>query len=413
MRSRPAEASTLCARFESRRQVPFVGGTSFGARAEFRERGSLFLPVYLGPLDPQFVNRHAGAGVAVEELNLKKFQLASLRRLLQLVRKNRIEVIHWNFYNPLVNGYLWALTVLTPRVEHFYTDHISRPAGAPAAGWTANLKWVVKWPLSLRYKKTFCISEYVKSELEKQHWPNLQIVYNFINTERFCPDPDQRREVRRSVGVGEEFVALAVAYLITDKGIDVAVRALAELPAEVVLWIVGDGPERANLEALAHDLNLGRRVRFLGSHHNVVPFMQAADCFVCPSIWKEGAGNVNFEAMACGLPDLASRIGGIPEFVTDGRNGFLFTPGDHKDLAERVLKLVRNPDLRHRMSQEARLERGRTLFNAKPPRRSLECLRGKGQLATSNSRIWASIRLSYPASKRRLPGVCLAQFWLS
>jgi glycosyltransferase involved in cell wall biosynthesis len=335
-------------------QFPSLAEQAMVLAREFRDRGSLFLPVYLGPLDPPFENRHTQEGVFVKALDLKTFRLATLWQLLQVVRENRVEVVHWNFYNPLINGYLWALTVLTPRVEHFYTDHISRPAGAPVEGKRSTLKWVLKWPLSLRYQKTLCISEYVKGELQKQHWPNLRILYNFINTERFLPDPDQRRELRRSMGAGEEFVVLTVAYLIKDKGIDVAVRALAELPEDVVLWIVGDGPERANLEALAQELNLGLRVQFLGSHRNVVPFMQAADCFVCPSVWKEGAGNVNFEAMACGLPDLASRVGGIPEFVEDGRNGFLFTVGNHRELAEGIQQLHDDPELRLRMGQAAR-----------------------------------------------------------
>ena len=151
-----------------------------------------------------------------------------------------------------------------------------------------------------------------------------------------------------------EFVALTVAYLIRDKGIDVAVRALDALPADVVLWIVGDGPERTNLETLSRELHLGERVRFLGSQSNVVPFMQAADCFICPSIWKEGDGNVNFEAMACGLPDIASRVGGIPEFVEDGRIGLLFTVGNHRELAERVRCLRDDPDRRIQMGGKAR-----------------------------------------------------------
>jgi glycosyltransferase involved in cell wall biosynthesis len=321
---------------------------------EFRERGSLFLPVYRPPLDAGFAARHAEDGVSVEELDLGTFRWATLRRLLQLVRAHRIEIIHWNFYHPLINGYLWALTILAPRVAHFYTDHISRPADERARAAAANLKWILKWPLTLRYQKTLCISEYVKSELQRQHWPRLQLVYNFVNTDRYVPDGGQRRAVRESVGVREEFVALTVAYLIKNKGIDVAVRALAALPADVVLWVVGEGPERGKLEALARDLDLGRRVRFLGSPGTIVPWMQAADCFVCPSIWQEGAGAVNFEAMACGLPDLASRIGGIPELVQDGRNGFLFTPGDHRELAERIGRLSRDPELRARMGQEAR-----------------------------------------------------------
>jgi len=335
-------------------KFPTLAEQALELACEFRDRGSIFLPVYLGPLDPHFEETHAQKGIPVEGLDLRRFRLAGLRRLLRLLRENRIEVVHWNFYHPLVNGYLWALTFLAPRIEHFYTDHISRRPGGRVERNTASLKWVLKWPLSLRYKKTLCISEYVKEELQKQHWPNLRILHNFINTERFHPDPVRGREVRGSLGVEVEFVALTVAYLIPGKGIDVAVRALAELPEKIVLWVVGDGPERGKLEALAHDMDLGQRVRFLGPHFNVVPFMQAADCFVCPSVWKEGAGNVNLEAMACGLPVVASRIGGIPEFVEDGRSGLLFTPGDHRELAERIRQLCDDPELRQRMGLEAR-----------------------------------------------------------
>jgi glycosyltransferase involved in cell wall biosynthesis len=335
-------------------QFPSLSEQALILAREFRDRGSLFLPVYLGPLDSEFAKQHALLGVPIEELNLSTFRWATLRRLLRLIGQNGIEVVHWHFYNPLVNGYLWALLILAPRVEHFYTDHISRPQGNATVGRAKTLKWALKWPLTLRYKKTLCISQYVKSELQKQHWPKLEVVYNFINTERFHPDPEQRRALREQARVGDDFVVLAVAYLIKAKGVHVAVSALAELPEDVVLWIVGDGPERGNLEALAKSLSVGRRVRFLGAHRNIVPFLQAADCFVCPSIWNEGAGNANFEAMACGLPDLASRVGGIPEFVEDGQNGFLFTPGDHSELAGLIRRLWRDPELRLRIGRQAR-----------------------------------------------------------
>jgi glycosyltransferase involved in cell wall biosynthesis len=335
-------------------KFPTVAEHGLVLAREFRDRGSLFLPVYRPPLHDDLVNRHAEHRISVEGLDLRTLRVATLRRLLQLIRENRIEIVHWNFYNPLVNGYLWALTVLAPRVAHFYTDHISRPAGNVPRSVTTTLKGIVKRPLSLRYRKTLCISEFVKRELQKHHWPNLQVVYNFVNTERFRPDLDRRREVRNSLGTGKEFVALGVAYLIEDKGIAVAVRAMAELPAKVVLWVVGDGPERGNLEALASAIGVGHRVRFLGSPKDIVPFMQAADCFVCPSIWNEGAGAVNFEAMACGLPDIASEVGGIPEIVEDGRNGFLFTPGDQRGLAERIRRLCEAPQLRDWMGSEAR-----------------------------------------------------------
>jgi len=82
--------------------------------------------------------------------------------------------------------------------------------------------------------------------------------------------------------------------------------------------------------------------------------MQAADCFVCPSLWAEAAGLVNLEAAASGLPVIASRIGGIPEYVEDGRTGFLFLPGDHHELTRRVQSLNEDSAMHKKMSAQAR-----------------------------------------------------------
>jgi hypothetical protein len=110
----------------------------------FRERGSLFLPMYLRPLDSVSVDQYAREGLEVEAMDLARFDLRALRRLFGLIERHRIEVVHWTFYHPLFNGYLWALAVLKPRVEHYFTDHISRPAEALAANrrgrWKAGLK---------------------------------------------------------------------------------------------------------------------------------------------------------------------------------------------------------------------------------------------------------------------------------
>jgi glycosyltransferase involved in cell wall biosynthesis len=320
----------------------------------FRAQGSLFLPVYLRPLDAESASQYACEGLEVEALDLSSFQLTTLRRLLGLIRRHRIEIVHWNFYHPLANAYLWVLSTLKPRLEHYYTDHISRPgvAAAPARprGWKSRLKRI----LVARYRKVLCVSDYIQDEARATAGLRAERIHHFVNTERFRPDPEARREVRRVLGVDAEFVALVVAHLIKDKGIDVALRAVAQLPEDIMLWVVGQGREQGDLEALAGELGLGRRARFLGPRRHVEPLMQAADSVVCPSVWAEAAGLVNLEAMACGLPVVASRIGGIPEFIEDGRNGFLFTPGDHRELAGRIRQLFEAPELRQRMGQDGR-----------------------------------------------------------
>jgi glycosyltransferase involved in cell wall biosynthesis len=320
----------------------------------FRDRGSLFVPVFLRPLDAESARQYAEEGLVAEAVDLARFRLGTLRRLLGLIRRQRIDLVHWNFYHPVFNPYLWALTALRPGVEHYFTDHISRPGAGRGLDGPGRLKLGVKRILSARYRKIFCISDFVLEAVRGSVGPRAERLHYFINTDRFRPDPSVRREVRRAMGVGDEFVAVTVAYLIKDKGIDVAFKALAQLPDGVVLWVVGEGPEQGKLQALAQELGLGGRARFLGPKRRVEPFLQAADCALCPSIWAEAVGLVNLEALACGLPVVASRVGGIPEFVEDSRSGFLFTPGDHRELAERICRISGDPEFRHRMGQEAR-----------------------------------------------------------
>jgi len=320
----------------------------------FRERGSLFVPVFLRPLDSESAEQYSRAGLEVEALDLEQFHIATLRRLIQVIRQHRIEIVHWNFHHPVFNAYLWALTVLKPGVEHYFTDHISRPAAGAGTVNRGRLKASLVRVLMRRYRKILCISDFVLAHVRSLAGSQVGRLHYFINTDRFRPDPSVRSQVRQAQGVGEEFVAILVAHLIKEKGIAVALKALTQLPEDVGLWVVGGGPERGNLEALAQTLGLGSRVRFLGPQRYVEPLIQAADCAMCPSVWAEAAGLFNLEAMACGLPVVASRIGGIPEMVDDGRSGFLFTPGDHCELAERIRQLSDDPELRQRMGQEAR-----------------------------------------------------------
>jgi glycosyltransferase involved in cell wall biosynthesis len=319
---------------------------------QFAEEGSLFLPLFICPSRPDQPTPLERAGVPIACLDIGRFHFQGLCGLLEVIKRHRIDIVHWNFAPPLANSYVWWLTMLRPKVKHYFTDHISRTAPKPPP--SGGLKWLVKRILLKRYAKVLCVSRFVFDCLEAEGaWSNLVCIKHFVNTDRFQPDPENRAEMRAKHNAGNSFVLLAVAHLIPEKGIDIVIRALTLLPECVVLWLVGGGPQADQLRDLARELGLERRIVFHGSQRHVEPFMQAADCLVCPSLWAEAAGLVNLEAQASGLPVVASRIGGIPEYVVDGQTGFLFPAGNVDELAERIQRLLTNPPLQRRFSQAA------------------------------------------------------------
>lgn len=316
------------------------------------QHDGLLIPVFSGELPEKEKGRYRDAGLTTTSLKLGQLNLSTLRRLLQLVDHHRIDVIHWNLYHPF-NGYAISLRLLRPKLRHYLTDHNSRPQSFTRS--RSKLLDTCKKLMLGRYSKVLAVSDYVLSELKRQAiWSNLGRHHHFVNTGRFQPDETIRSAVRTSHGIDGSFVILVVAHLIPQKGVDVAIRALKELPDRVVLWVVGEGPERLTLQRTAESLGVHERTWFCGLQADVSPFMQAADCLACPSLWEEAAGLVILEAMACGLPVIGSSVGGIPEFITPGQTGSLFPAGDHMALATHITQLCSSATQRNNMRAQAR-----------------------------------------------------------
>ncbi len=123
-----------------------------------------------------------------------------------------------------------------------------------------------------------------------------------------------------------------------------------QLPATLVL--VGDGPDRDATEQQVDSLGLRNDVRFLGKVESVGDVLRGADLFLLPSA-TESFGLAALEAMACGVPVIASAAGGIPEVVEDGKTGFLAPPGDVATMVDRSLRVLGNPDEHSRLKQNA------------------------------------------------------------
>src|SRR5436190_6387266 len=117
--------------------------------------------------------------------------------------------------------------------------------------------------------------------------------------------------------------------------------------------MVGDGPERPKAEWLASTHNVAADVVFLGKQNDMIPFLSIADVLLLPSD-HESFGLVALEAMACEVPVVATRVGGIPEVVEDGEDGYLHELGDVDAMAESCLRILKDVDFRTEMGQTAR-----------------------------------------------------------
>lgn len=198
-----------------------------------------------------------------------------------------------------------------------------------------------------------CISDFCRSQVmmfsDRKHWDKLHIVHCGVQPERYAGERNGSRDSKHLLFVGR---------LAGIKGVSVLFEALERiLPRfpDMHLTLIGDGPERADLEREAQMRGLGDVVIFAGyrSQAEVAEALQEADLLVLPS-FAEGVPVVLMEAMAAGLPVIASRVAGIPELVEDGVSGLLVPPGDSDALAGAINELLVDPARCARMGEHGR-----------------------------------------------------------
>lgn len=208
------------------------------------------------------------------------------------------------------------------------------------------------------------ISEFSVGLLRELGVPSDRIfkVLMGIDIARFRPDLDGRA-VRERHGLGERPILLTVARLVSRKGHEVVIQALARVRRRipgVVYLVVGTGPERRRLERVAEEAGVGDAVVFAGfvPEADLPAYYAACDCFILPSRQigtdVEGGGNVSLEASASGRPVIAGRSGGTDEHVIHGGTGLLVDPTDAAAIAEGVLAVLGDRALALRLGRQGR-----------------------------------------------------------
>jgi sugar transferase (PEP-CTERM/EpsH1 system associated) len=289
------------------------------------------------------------AGSAAPRLQFPLFRLASI------MRKYRPHIVHtrnWGALEAVPAARLAGVPVVV-HSEHGY--EVDMFAGLPIR------RRIFRRAAYAMTDAIFAVTRELRDFHARQAWirpERMGVMYNGVDTRRFAPCIQTRLAMRRELGLPEDsFVVGAVGRLVPIKDHQTLLKAAMRLLArgiDVRVLLVGTGPERERLQATATAAGaLEGRVCFAGDSDRVPGMLNAMDVFVLPSL-NEGMSNTLLEAMACGLPVLATNVGGTPEIIEDKINGGLFAPGDFEWLANKLQLLASDPSLIHQLGTAAR-----------------------------------------------------------
>jgi glycosyltransferase involved in cell wall biosynthesis len=282
------------------------------------------------------------------------------RHLAQLLRRESVDLLHAHQYTPFF--YAMTARLLCRRPPVLFTEH-----GRHFPDYPRRKRMVANRLLLERRDRVVAVGEAVRQALlQNEGLPagRVQVIYNGINLAPFANGTADRAALRQEMDVGpDDLVILQVARLDYLKDHATALGALRQVVArrpDARLVLVGEGPERAMIEEQVHQQRLDRHVRRLGLRSDIPRLLRASDLFLLTSI-SEGIPLTVIEAMAAGLPVVATRVGGVAEIVADGKTGFLAPARDQATLAQGILRLAQDATLRGEMGQLG-CERARALF---------------------------------------------------
>jgi glycosyltransferase involved in cell wall biosynthesis len=303
--------------------------------------------------------------VTVPELHREISPLRDLRavyHVADLIRRQRPDILHTHTAKAGAIGRLAAMLAgdaRPPIVVHTFHGHVLRGYFDPVRSTFFRL---LERSLARRTTALVAVSPEVRDDLvglgvaprEKFTVIRLGIELDErVGSGRNGLGP----ETRRVLGVAEtRFVVGWIGRMTGVKRTDdvlLAVRGLRERGVDAVLCMVGDGPDRDAVEQRAHDLDIVRHCLFVGYQDEVAPYYAAFDALILPSA-NEGTPVSAIEALAGGRPVVATRVGGVPDVVRDGVDGFLVEPGDVDAMADRLAALAGDPELRARMGAAGR-----------------------------------------------------------
>jgi glycosyltransferase involved in cell wall biosynthesis len=304
------------------------------------------ITIYKVPIGKNSKNLHFQSQKDLVVYAWKAFLLAN-----KLLKKNKYDLTHSFFSVPCGALSLWFK--LTKKIPYVVSLR-----GSDVPGYSERFKFIytiLKPLIKFIWKKSDAVvsnSQGLRDlALETSQHQAVDIIYNGIDLDDFCPKESMRPRDKFIITIG-------ATRITARKGTNYLIQALSLLTSKypnLLLRILGDGDEKSNLIELTKQLKLENFVQFLGRipREETAPYYQEASLFVLPSL-NEGMSNAMLEALASGLPILATETGGTEELVENGVNGFIIKMKDPKDLAQKIELILKDDNLRVQMGIASR-----------------------------------------------------------
>ncbi len=286
----------------------------------------------------------------VEVSNYPLFQfppycLALASRMAEVAEAYGLDLLHVHYAIPHSVSAFLAQNIVTSRRLPFVTT--LHGTDITLVGVDRSYFPITKFSIE-RSDGVTAVSDYLNRQTKEVFGVEreIQVIPNFVNCEVYQPRSESGDGRRRLIHISN--------FRPVKRPLD-CVRILAEVRKKVdaELWMVGDGPERGPAEMLARQLGVAKDVKFWGKQAHVETLIPEADVLLMPSE-TEAFGLVALEGMACGVPTVATRVGGVSELIADGEDGFLAPMGDIAALAAPVVRLLEDEELHGRMARAAR-----------------------------------------------------------
>ncbi len=290
--------------------------------------------------------------IPFERNPLKLGNIKAYRMLREIIEKEQFDLIYC--HTP-VGAMLARLAGISARKKgtkviymahgfHFYN-------GAPL------LNWMIYYPvekfLSRFTDGLITINQEDYRRAQKFHAGKTILIPGVgIDLDKFQKKEPTRQEIRNKLGIPDgKIILMSVGELTKRKNHMVVVEALAWLKEYDILYVIcGDGPLKARLRAKAEELGVRDRLKLLGFRKDIAELHKAADIFVFPSL-QEGLPVALMEAMASGLPIVASKIRGNEDLISNNQGGYLINPKDSEQIAKAIEKMIQNPEKREKMEK--------------------------------------------------------------